>query len=60
MSAAEQALAEDPEFCPKAPAEDPGHCLHWYDCEPCHRCGSDAGGEDNCDCERHTQARGQQ
>ena len=28
------------------------HCGHWFDCDPCCRCGFDGGGED-CDCPRH-------
>lgn len=35
-----------------------GHCPHWWDCEPCHYCGFDGGGE-FCDCERHTLLRGE-
>ena len=41
-----------PEWCPNAPADDPGHCLHWWDCEPCHRCGDDSDSP-NCDCPKH-------
>ena len=26
------------EFCPKS--EDKQHCIHWYDGEPCCRCGT--------------------
>ena len=21
------------------PGDQPQHCEHWYDCEPCHKCG---------------------
>lgn len=37
-------------FCGLSP--DNTHCEHWWDCEPCHFCGFDGGGED-CDCPRH-------
>lgn len=47
---------DDPEYCPNAPADDPGHCEHWYDCEPCHRCGDDTI-DPKCDCPRCTEAR---
>lgn len=40
-----------PEWCPAADEKDPGHCEHWFDCEPCHRCGDDTR-DPNCDCER--------
>lgn len=55
--AGEDAMRAEPsEFCPNAPADDPGHCEHWYDCEPCHRCGDDTI-DPNCDCERCTSHR---
>ena len=37
-------------YCPES--EDDQHCVHWWDCEPCHWCGFGGGGED-CDCPRH-------
>lgn len=45
----------DSEACPKS--NDGMHCQHWYDCEPCCACGCDEGGEDDCDCPRHTAMR---
>lgn len=48
-----------PEWCPNATDDDPGHCMHWWDCEPCCRCGDDAdpprgpNGEPGCDCPKH-------
>lgn len=44
------------EHCPNAPADDPGHCIHWYECEPCHRCGDDTV-DPQCDCDRCTALR---
>lgn len=44
------------EWCPNAPGDDPGHCSHWYDCEPCHRCGDDTP-DPGCDCVRCWAAR---
>lgn len=44
------------ESCPNDTADDRGHCGHWYDCEPCHRCGDDTVDPD-CDCDRCTAAR---
>lgn len=41
--------------CEESP--DGTHCNHWWDCGPCCRCGSEYGGEDDCDCEKHTAAR---
>ena len=38
-------------YCPKS--EDGQHCDAWWDCEPCHWCGFDGGGEHDCDCPRH-------
>lgn len=51
------------EWCPsEASAEElddhggrdglPVHCVHWYECEPCCRCGSDDGAE-GCHCRSH-------
>jgi hypothetical protein len=35
-------VVEEDTPCPRAPADDPGHCEHWYDDEaPCCRCGDD-------------------
>lgn len=28
------------------------HCDHWFDCEPCCRCGFDGPGN-HCDCPKH-------
>jgi protein gp37 len=44
------------EHCPSAPEDDPGHCGHWYDCEPCHRCGDDTR-DPGCDCNTCVAAR---
>lgn len=50
-------LAEEG-FCEANNGEGPilegegSHCPHWWDCEPCHYCGFDGGGDD-CDCPRH-------
>jgi hypothetical protein len=44
------------EDCPNAPADDLGHCGHWYDCEPCCRCGDDTP-DPMCDCPRCTAVR---
>jgi protein gp37 len=44
------------EDCPVAPEDDPGHCGHWYDCEPCHRCGDDTR-DPGCDCDTCLAAR---
>ena len=44
------------ETCPAATEDDPGHCGHWYDCEPCHRCGDDTI-DPHCDCDRCSAAR---
>ena len=44
------------EFCPNAPDDDPGHCGHWYECEPCHHCGDDTP-DPECDCPRCTYVR---
>lgn len=49
--------AADVQLCPAAPADDVVHCEHWFDCEPCCWCGTDVGGEDDCDCPRHQAAR---
>lgn len=46
----------DPEWCPNAPTDDPGHCGHWSDCEPCCRCGDDTR-DPRCDCEKCAAAR---
>lgn len=45
----------DVEHCTKGP--DGQHCECWYDCDPCHHCGTNEGGEYDCDCERHTAGR---
>jgi len=37
-------------------ASEDGHCHHWYDCEPCCRCGDDTR-DPNCDCELCTAVR---
>lgn len=44
------------EHCPAAPENDPGHCGHWDDCEPCCRCGDDTI-DPECDCQRCSAAR---
>lgn len=33
-------------------ASEDDHCTHWWDCEPCCRCGDDTEPE-SCDCPRH-------
>lgn len=38
------------------PEDGPYHCSHWYDCEPCHRCGDDTV-DPGCDCDRCTAVR---
>lgn len=43
-----------PEWCPAA--EDHTHCNHWWDCEPCCRCGNDTP-DPSCDCPRCTYER---
>ena len=50
------AIVRPSEDCPNAPADDPMHCGHWYDCEPCCRCGDDTI-DPCCDCPRCTDAR---
>jgi hypothetical protein len=45
-----EVIAPEEGFC--SASEDQTHCEHWWDCEPCHFCGFDGGGED-CDCPRH-------
>lgn len=37
------------EWCPEAPGDDLGHCQHWYDAEPCCRCGTDEGDKGDVD-----------
>ena len=43
------------EQCDKG--KDGIHCECWYDCYPCCWCGNDTGGEEDCDCDRHTAMR---
>lgn len=43
-------------YCPSPKDDEVMHCDHWFECEPCHWCGFDGGGED-CDCPRHTAQR---
>lgn len=38
------------------PVAGPYHCGHWYDCQPCHRCGDDTV-DLTCDCDRCSAAR---
>ena len=45
-----------PQWCPNAPDDDEGHCHHWWDCEPCCRCGDDTP-DPSCDCPRCTYVR---
>ena len=50
---------EHPEWCPVGNPDEGSnhaHCGHWYECEPCHRCGDDTP-DPNCDCDRCTAAR---
>ena len=48
-----------PEWCPVGDPDEVsnhGHCAHWYECEPCHRCGDDTP-DPSCDCPRCTYDR---
>ena len=44
----------DFEYCPNDAQH--WHCEHWYDCEPCCRCGDNTP-DPICDCDRCTEAR---
>jgi hypothetical protein len=57
MTPNDQEAVAHPEWCPVgAPDEPNAHCGHWYDCEPCHRCGDDMR-DPGCDCARCWAAR---
>ncbi len=45
------AIQLDFESCPNS--QDESHCVCWWECEACCRCGDTATEDGSCDCDKH-------